>query len=199
MPLLFKNPQKTNNCCLATSRSPPQTVHSIDGTMGSVKFVSACGRVRCGLCPCCIFDPGHARGSWTVSDEFKRKLVLELLLRCRDVRALESIQAALEVTTWTLFAYVRSSRRPAFPEESHPSRGPHGPRGPDVSVIRRWFDGSPHWLKSSYILSLCDAELLRTVYNLTSTLLVRERRGFLRVNGETPRFYSEMSWILLNL
>ncbi|XP_028264592.1 CMT1A duplicated region transcript 1 protein [Parambassis ranga] len=172
--------------------------------MDSVKAGSSCheaagGRVRCGLCPSCIFDPSppdHARGSRTASDEFKRKFVLELLLRCRDVPALESIQAALEVTTWTLFAYSRS-RRPVFPEE-YPSRGSHGrqdggPRGLDVSGIRRWFDGSPHWLKSSYILSLCDAELLRTVYNLASTLLVRHRRGFLRVNASETNEDSEDS------
>ncbi|KAG7227685.1 hypothetical protein INR49_029446, partial [Caranx melampygus] len=178
--------------------------------MKSVKFsrsVSACelssepteGCVSmCGMCPPCVFapkPPGSTRCVWRVSDEFRRRFLVELLLRCRNVQVLENIQSVLGVTSWSLFTYARS-RGPSSPEEYRCSRrstdpdpdrdlGGKQPLGMDLKEIWTWFSSSPDWMKSRYLCRLfllCDPELLRMVANLASVLLVRQRRGFLQVD-----------------
>ncbi|XP_018521799.2 LOW QUALITY PROTEIN: F-box and WD repeat domain containing protein 10B [Lates calcarifer] len=171
--------------------------------MKSVKFsrsVSACelncktaeGCLNmCGMCPSCIFAPtpsGSTHCLWKVSDEFKRRFVVELLLRCRNVQVLEGIQSVLGATPWTLLTYARS-RGPTSPQD-YPCRTKDGvmdgkPLGVDVNEIWDWFGNSPDWVKSRYlcrVFTLCDSELLRMVSNLTSVLLVRQKRGFLQSN-----------------
>ncbi|XP_033975548.1 F-box/WD repeat-containing protein 10 [Trematomus bernacchii] len=171
--------------------------------MKSAKFgITACDRdsekaeaclSMCGMCPSCVFapmPPASNRCWWTVSDEFKRRFVVELLLRCRNVQVLESIQSVLGVTSWTLLTYARS-RSPTSPED-FPCRGAGRslegrPLGVNLHEIWDWFTSSPDWIKSRYLcrlFSLCDSELLRMLSNLTSVLLVRQQRGFLRFNGK---------------
>uniref|UniRef100_A0A4W6DZC6 F-box and WD repeat domain containing 10 n=1 Tax=Lates calcarifer TaxID=8187 RepID=A0A4W6DZC6_LATCA len=145
----------------------------------------------CGMCPSCIFAPtpsGSTHCLWKVSDEFKRRFVVELLLRCRNVQVLEGIQSVLGATPWTLLTYARS-RGPTSPQD-YPCRTKDGvmdgkPLGVDVNEIWDWFGNSPDWVKSRYlcrVFTLCDSELLRMVSNLTSVLLVRQKRGFLQSN-----------------
>ncbi|KAF3853853.1 hypothetical protein F7725_014541 [Dissostichus mawsoni] len=176
--------------------------------MKSAKFgisVTACDRdsekaeaclSMCGMCPSCAFapmPPASNRCLWTVSDEFKRRFVVELLLRCRNVQVLESIQSVLGVTSWTLLTYARS-RSPTSPEDltcRRAGRALEGrPLGVKLHEIWDWFTSSPDWIKSRYLcrlFSLCDSELLRMLSNLTSVLLVRQQRGFLRFNdSEDP-------------
>uniref|UniRef100_A0A3B4UGY0 F-box and WD repeat domain containing 10 n=1 Tax=Seriola dumerili TaxID=41447 RepID=A0A3B4UGY0_SERDU len=171
--------------------------------MKSVKFirsVSACelnckpaeGCLNmCGMCPSCVFapkPPGSTPCVWKVSDEFRRRFLVELLLRCRNVQVLENIQNVLGVTSWTLFTYARS-RGPTSPQD-HPCRSTDRaldgkPLGMDINDVWDWFSSSPDWMKSCYLcrlFSLCDSELLRMVSNLTSVLLVRQKRGFLQFN-----------------
>lgn len=167
------------------------------------RIVSACGLKSktaegcpnmCGMCAPCVFapkPPGFTQCLWKVSDEFKRRFVLELLLRCRNIRVLESIQHVLGVTSWTMFTYARS-RSPTSPGD-YPNRSAHRalhgkPLGMDMNKIWDWFSSSPDWLKSRYvcrILLRCDPELLRVVANLTSVLLIRQKRGFLEFNCKT--------------
>uniref|UniRef100_A0A8C4GEP3 F-box and WD repeat domain containing 10 n=1 Tax=Dicentrarchus labrax TaxID=13489 RepID=A0A8C4GEP3_DICLA len=148
----------------------------------------------CGMCPSCAFapePPASTRCLWTVSDEFKRRFLVELLLRCRNTQLLENVRNMLGVTSWTLFTYARS-RSPTSPQDFPCRGGPEGaldgkPRGMNMSQIWDWFNGSPDWIKSRYLcrlFSLCDSELLRMVSNLTSVLLVRQKRGFLQFNGK---------------
>lgn len=147
----------------------------------------------CGMCPSCVFapkPPGSTQCLWRVSDEFKRRFVVELLLRCRNIQVLESVQSVLGVTSWTLFTYARS-RSPTLPKDfpcRHPDRATDGkPLGMDINAIWDWFSSSPDWIKSRYLcrlFSLCESELLRMVANLTSVLLVRLKRGFLQFNGK---------------
>lgn len=194
--------------------------------MKSAKFgrsVSACELPReaaegcvsmCGMCPACAFapkPPGSAQRLWKVSDEFKRRFVVDLLLRCRNIQVLESIQSVLGVTSWTLFTYARS-RSPASPQD-YPCRGTDRapdwkPLGMDLNEIWDWFSSSPGWIQSRYLcrlFSLCDLELLRMVANLTSVLLVRQKRGFLQFNGKntthsfTYSFFFFLQHSLLNL
>ncbi|XP_062298242.1 F-box and WD repeat domain containing protein 10B [Scomber scombrus] len=171
--------------------------------MKSVKFgrgLSACAFScseaggclnMCGMCPSCVFapkPPGSTQSLWRVSDEFKRRFVVELLLRCRNVKVLESVQSVLGVTSWTLFTYARS-RSPISPQD-FPRRGQdrapnNKPLGMDMNEIWEWFSSSPDWMKSRYLcrlFSLCESELLRMLANLTSVLLVRLKRGFLQFN-----------------
>uniref|UniRef100_A0A3Q0RM33 F-box and WD repeat domain containing 10 n=1 Tax=Amphilophus citrinellus TaxID=61819 RepID=A0A3Q0RM33_AMPCI len=148
----------------------------------------------CGMCPSCVFapkPPGSSRCLWKVSDEFKRRFMLALLLRCRSVKALESIQGVLRgATSWTLHTYARS-RRPLSPPYhpfhcSQPALDGE-PLGVNVKEIWQWFSSSPDWVKLSYvcrIFSLCDSELLQMVSNLTTVLLVRQKRGFLQLHGK---------------
>lgn len=148
----------------------------------------------CGICPTCVFassPPGSSRCLWKVSDEFKRRFALTLLLHCRSVQVLENIQGVLRgATSWTLHTYARS-RSPITPQE-HPLRFSHQghdgkPLGVNVKEIWKWFSSSPDWVKSSYvcrIFSLCDSELLRMVANLTNVLLIRQKSGFLEFNGK---------------
>lgn len=177
--------------------------HSIE--MKSVKFgrsLSACALScsetggclnMCGMCPSCVFapkPPGSTQSLWRVSDEFKRRFVVELLVRCRNVKVLESVQSVLGVTSWTLFNYARS-RSPTSPQD-FPRRGQdratnNKPLGMDKNAIWEWFSSSPDWMKSRYLcrlFSLCESELLRMLANLTSVLLVRLKRGFLQLNGK---------------
>ncbi|KAK5851125.1 hypothetical protein PBY51_001944 [Eleginops maclovinus] len=171
--------------------------------MKSVKFatsVTACDLdcekaeaclSMCGMCPFCAFapmPPASTRCLWTVSDEFKRRFLVELLLRCRNIQVLESIQSVLGVTSWTLLTYARS-RSPTSGEDfpcGGSGRALHGrPLGMDLHEIWDWFTKSPDWIKSRYLcrlFSLCDTELLRMLSNLTSVLLVRQKRGFLQYN-----------------
>ncbi|XP_033468096.2 F-box and WD repeat domain containing protein 10B [Epinephelus lanceolatus] len=167
--------------------------------MKSVTFgrsVSACELDRqtaegcahmCGMCPSCVFapkPPGSAPCVWRVSDGLRRRFMVELLLRCRDVKVLENIQRVLGVTSWSLFNYARS-RSPAAPQ-GHRCRGMDGkPHGMDLNQIWDWFNSSPDWTQFHYLcrlFSLCDPELLRMVANLTSVLLVRQKGGFLQFN-----------------
>ncbi|XP_031171561.1 F-box/WD repeat-containing protein 10 [Sander lucioperca] len=171
--------------------------------MKSVKFgrsVSACELdcktaegclYMCGMCPSCAFapkSPASSRCLWKVSDEFKRRFMVELLLRCKHIQVLESIQSVLGVTSWTLLTYARA-RSPTSPQD-YPCRGTGRPQdgkplGMDMNEIWDWFNSSPDWMKSCYLcrlFSLCDSELLRMVANLTSVLLVRQKRGFLHFN-----------------
>lgn len=178
--------------------------------MKSVKFgrsVSACELdcktaegclYMCGMCPSCAFapkSPASSRCLWKVSDEFKRRFMVELLLRCKHIQVLESIQSVLGVTSWTLLTYARA-RSPTSPQD-YPCRGTGRPQdgkplGMDMNEIWDWFNSSPDWMKSCYLcrlFSLCDSELLRMVANLTSVLLVRQKRGFLHFNGKKATFY----------
>ncbi|XP_028422735.1 F-box/WD repeat-containing protein 10 [Perca flavescens] len=150
----------------------------------------------CGICPFCAFapkPPASSRCLWKVSDEFKRRFMVELLLRCKTIQVLESIQSVLGETCWTLLTYARA-RSPTSPEE-YPWRGTDRPQdgkplGMDMNEIWDWFNSSPDWMKSCYLcrlLSLCDSELLRMVANLTSVLLVRQKRGFLQFNASSRR------------
>ncbi|XP_068439558.1 F-box and WD repeat domain containing protein 10B isoform X2 [Clinocottus analis] len=148
----------------------------------------------CGMCPPCAFapTPPASTGSlWKVSDYFKRSFVLELLLRCRNTRVLEGLHGVLAAaTSGTLFNYARS-RSPTYTLDYPRRRGADWPLdekpvGMDVKGIWRWFDSSPHWVQSRYLshlFSLCDCELLRMVANLTSVLLVRQKRGFLQIKA----------------
>lgn len=148
----------------------------------------------CGMCPSCAFaptPPASTRRVWKVSDEFKRMFLVELLLRCRNTRVLEGIHGVLAVaTSGTLFTYARS-RRPTsprdYPRRAADPRPDEKPLGMDVNEIWHWFNSSPEWKQSSYLcrlFSLCDCELLRMAANLTSVLLVRQKRGFLQFNGK---------------
>ncbi|KAM7381304.1 hypothetical protein PAMA_012246 [Pampus argenteus] len=145
----------------------------------------------CGMCPSCVFapkPPGSTQCLWRVSDEFKRRFVLELLLRCKSVQVLEHVQYVLGVTSWTFFTYARS-RSPTSPQD-FPCRGSHRalggkPLGIDMNEIWDWFSISPDWIKTRYLCRLfllCESELLRMVANLTSVLLVRLKRRFLQFN-----------------
>ncbi|XP_034415228.1 F-box/WD repeat-containing protein 10 [Cyclopterus lumpus] len=154
----------------------------------------------CGMCPSCVFaptPPASTRCLWKVSDEFKRRFVVELLLRCRSTRVLEGIHGVLSVaTSGTLFTYARS-RSPTSPRD-YPRRAAdrppdQKPLGMDVNEICLCFNSSPEWQQSRYLCRLftfCDCELLRMVANFTSVLLVRHKRGFLQFNvsrGSTNR------------
>ncbi|XP_047464598.1 F-box/WD repeat-containing protein 10 [Mugil cephalus] len=167
-------------------------------------FKSADGCLSmCGMCPSCVFGPtppSSTQRLWRMADKFKRRFVVALILRCRKVQVLESIQSVLGVTSWTWFTYARS-RSPTSPED-YPSRTPPHqaldgkPLGMDLNEIWRWFSSSPDWIKIRYlcrIFSLCDSELLRTALNLTSVLLVRQKQGFLEFNGSSHRIKQHVS------
>lgn len=167
----------------------------------------------CGMCPSCVFapkPPGFTRCVWRVSDEFRRRFLVELLLRCRNVQVLENIQSVLGVTSWSLFTYARS-RGPTSAQEFRCSRrstdrdrdrdlGGKQPLGVDLKEIWSWFSSSPDWMKSRYLCRLfllCDPELLRMVSNLTSVLLVRQRRGFLQFDCKITTNPNTLTWHLL--
>lgn len=163
--------------------------------MCQLESTEACVNL-CGMCPSCVFAPklpGSTQCLWTVSDDFKRRFLLGLILRCKSVQVLKDVQRMLSVTSWTLFTYGRS-RRPTS-AQLRSRRSPDGaqraePPGPDVRVIWEWFTSSPDSIKSRYLrrlFSLCEVELLRTVANLTSVLLVRLQRGFLQSDGKFLR------------
>ncbi|XP_022047052.2 F-box/WD repeat-containing protein 10 isoform X1 [Acanthochromis polyacanthus] len=156
------------------------------GQLGS-KTVTECFNL-CGICPSCVFalkPSSSSKSLWRVSDEFKRSFLVKLLLRCRNVQVLESVQSALCVTSWTLFTYGRC-RGSTPPQDHFCSHRELDGKPADINEIWSWFDSSPDWIKSSYlchIFSRCDAELLRMISNLSSVLLVRHKRGFLQFNG----------------
>ncbi|XP_071318147.1 F-box and WD repeat domain containing protein 10B isoform X2 [Trachinotus anak] len=179
-----------------SQQEAPQPTESIE--MKSVKCcrsasVEGCLN-KCGMCPSCVFapnPPGSTQCLWRVSDEFKRRFLVDLLLRCRNVQVLENVQDVLGVTSWTMFAYARS-KGPTWPRDYRcrsTDRAPGGkPLGMDMDEIRAWFSSSADWVKSRYLcrlFSLCDSELLRMVSNLTSVLLVRQKRGFLQFNSSS--------------
>ncbi|XP_074518693.1 F-box and WD repeat domain containing protein 10B [Halichoeres trimaculatus] len=162
----------------------------VSGPEFNFKQLGGCGTM-CGMCPSCVFavnPPGFVRCLWKVSDDFKRRFLVGLLSRCRDVQILENIQRMLGATSWTLFTYSRS--RSLTSPEHHPrparDRGQDGrPACVDLNGIWSWFNSSTEWLKLRYLcrlFSFCDSELLRMVSNFTSVLLVRQRRGFLLFN-----------------
>uniref|UniRef100_A0A3P8SDP4 Uncharacterized protein n=1 Tax=Amphiprion percula TaxID=161767 RepID=A0A3P8SDP4_AMPPE len=169
------------------------------------KTATECANL-CGICPSCVFAPkpsGSSQSLWRVSDEFKRSFLVKLLLRCRNVQVLESVQSALCFTSWTLFTYGRS--RSSAPPQDHFSCCSHREldgKPADMNEIWKWFSGSPDWIKSSYlcrIFSRCDAELLRMISNLSSVLLVRHRRGFLQISfcfHANTRKDNKLIWIL---
>ncbi|XP_029384219.1 CMT1A duplicated region transcript 1 protein [Echeneis naucrates] len=150
----------------------------------------------CGVCPRCVFGPpGPPRRLWPVSDEFRRRFMVRLLLRCESVHVLEHVHNVLGVTSWTLFAYARSAR-PVSPERCRlrSARGARDGKQPDpdpdlnAARIWDWFSRSPDWMKSDYLcrlFSLCEPELLRLVSNLSSVLLVRHKRGFLQLSSSS--------------
>uniref|UniRef100_A0A3Q3RNS5 F-box and WD repeat domain containing 10 n=1 Tax=Mastacembelus armatus TaxID=205130 RepID=A0A3Q3RNS5_9TELE len=124
----------------------------------------------CGMCPSCVFAPkpaGCSQCPWKVSDEFRRKFIVDLLLRCRNVHLLENIQRVLGVTSWTWFTYARS-RGPTSPQDCRCRRAYQAlkgkPSGIDMNEIWDWFGSSPDGIKWRYLCSLfllCDTELLR--------------------------------------
>ncbi|XP_028989366.1 LOW QUALITY PROTEIN: F-box/WD repeat-containing protein 10 [Betta splendens] len=132
----------------------------------------------CGMCAPCVFaptPPGFIQCSWKVSDGFKRRFVLDLLLRCSSVQVLERVHSVLGVTSWALCASARARSR-ASPQT-------HPPFGVDVKRIWFWFRSSPSWMQTRYlcrVLSRCDPELLRMASNLISVLLIRQKRRFLQ-------------------
>ncbi|XP_068162132.1 F-box and WD repeat domain containing protein 10B [Antennarius striatus] len=141
----------------------------------------------CGICQVCVFSrksPGSTHRVWKVSDGFKRRFLLGLILRCRDIGVLQSVQTTLRLTSWSLFAYARS-KRPIRPQD-YPTRNsePNGnPPSVDTNEMWDWFDSSPNWIKTHYIcnlLSRCDLELLCMVANLTNVLLVSQKQALLQ-------------------
>ncbi|XP_026171887.1 LOW QUALITY PROTEIN: F-box/WD repeat-containing protein 10 [Mastacembelus armatus] len=176
-----------------------QTTKSIEMKSGEFsKSESKCeGCVySCGMCPSCVFAPkpaGCSQCPWKVSDEFRRKFIVDLLLRCRNVHLLENIQRVLGVTSWTWFTYARS-RGPTSPQDCRCRRAYQAlkgkPSGIDMNEIWDWFGSSPDGIKWRYLCSLfllCDTELLRMVSNLTSVLLVRQKRRFLQFDLSSTR------------
>lgn len=144
----------------------------------------------CGICPWCVFapdPPGSTHCVWTLSDDFKRRFVLELILRCRDVQVLQEILSALGLVLWNLFTYSRSESPASRHHPLSSERGLDGtPLGADVNEIWDWFSGSPDLVKTGYLLRIflrCDAEFLCVVVNLTSVLLARLKRGLLQFEG----------------
>ncbi|XP_078147049.1 F-box and WD repeat domain containing protein 10B [Centroberyx gerrardi] len=150
----------------------------------------------CGSCQSCAFATKLSESSqWLrqATDECKRRLLVGLLLRCRSVRVLESIQTVLQVTSWKGFTYARSNR-PSLTQDTvscSPDRALNGNLlGMEMVETWDWFSSSPDWIKSKYlfrVLSLCDTELLRMLGNLTSVLLVREKRAFLQFNARSSQ------------
>lgn len=141
---------------------------------------------NCGICPFCVFAPSQS--VWPVTEEFNRKLVLGLLLRCRTTQVLENIQRVLSVTSWTLFSYERSRRQTSTQHHfrSGVARQPRA-SAPALREVWDWFSSSSDRIQSRYlcrVLSRCEWKLLQMVYNLTSVLLVRRRRGFLQWDGK---------------
>lgn len=144
----------------------------------------------CGICPSCVFapdPPGSTHCVWTLSDDFKRRFVLELILRCRDVQVLQEILSALGLVLWNLFTYSRSESPASRHHPLSSERGLDGtPLGADVNEIWDWFSDSPDLVKTGYLLRIflrCDAEFLCVVVNLTSVLLARLKRGLLQFEG----------------
>uniref|UniRef100_A0A667ZW36 F-box and WD repeat domain containing 10 n=1 Tax=Myripristis murdjan TaxID=586833 RepID=A0A667ZW36_9TELE len=128
---------------------------------------------------------------WPAAHPPRRRFLVGLLLRCKSVQVLESIQRVLQVTSWKVFTYARS-KKPNLPDEMFMSSQGYDENlpGTDMVKIWDWFSGSPDWIKSKYLchlLSFCDTELLRLLGNLASVLLVRQRRGFLQFNGKITK------------
>lgn len=147
----------------------------------------------CGMCPACVFAPtapGSSRRLWKMSDEFERRFLVALILRCRNAKVLESTQTLLSATLGTWFTYARS-QSPASPVDYSCGRPDPNldetPPGIDLNHIWTWFHSSPDWMKRRYlcrIFSLCDVELLLMLSNLTSVLLNRLKRGFMQFGGK---------------
>ncbi|XP_029934212.1 CMT1A duplicated region transcript 1 protein [Myripristis murdjan] len=128
---------------------------------------------------------------WPAAHPPRRRFLVGLLLRCKSVQVLESIQRVLQVTSWKVFTYARS-KKPNLPDEMFMSSQGYDENlpGTDMVKIWDWFSGSPDWIKSKYLchlLSFCDTELLRLLGNLASVLLVRQRRGFLQFNAKSTQ------------
>lgn len=144
----------------------------------------------CGMCPSCAFapnPPGSSQRLREMSDPFKRRFLVELILRCKSIRLLEEIQSMLGVMSGSLLIRARSPTD--YPHRRAASaRALDGrPEGIDTTGIWDWFSSSPDWMKSRYLyilFSRCDSDLLLMVANLTSVLLVRQKRGFLQFNGK---------------
>lgn len=136
----------------------------------------------CGMCPSCVFapePPGSEHCLWTASDQLRRDFIVALVLRCKSVSVLQTIQEALSFTSWTLFNYGRSERFQNSPTSVRKPASAGKPLGLDVEKIWDWFDSTSDLTKSRYILrlfSFCDLELLRMAANLSNVLLVRQQR-----------------------
>lgn len=164
-----------------------------------LNFTNADGCLsRCGICPPCVLatkSPESTEGLWHAADASVRRLLVGLLLRCSNVKVLERTQRGLQIAPW--FTYARS-RKPTSPEDVTRSRSSRAQSGDlqetDLSAIWDWFSRSPDRVKSNYLCRVfprCDSELLRLMANLTSVLLVRQKRGFLQFNGKRVEIQAE--------
>ncbi|KAM4623588.1 F-box and WD repeat domain containing protein 10B-like [Polymixia lowei] len=157
----------------------------------------------CGSCLTCIYTTKLSESTeWLsrVGDSSKRKFLIGLLVRCRSVRLLQSIQNVLRVTSGKDYTYTRS-KKPSLPEDTVTCSSD---RALDRNLLAiemvetwDWFSRSHDWIKSNYllaVLSLCNTELLRMLSNLTSVLLVREKQAFLHLNatGDTENEVSSI-------
>ncbi|KAM8887573.1 F-box/WD repeat-containing protein 10 [Synchiropus picturatus] len=144
----------------------------------------------CGLCPSCVFlpkqpeDPVIQRKS---TDKYQRMFLVELILKCEDISALQRIQTLLSPMTWPVSNYVRST-----PVAPPPPPQPALEKAPTTviskSEIWDWFRSSSSWVQSHYIcclLSFCDAEQLRMFANLVNVHLTRLKQG-LRADDRVP-------------
>lgn len=146
----------------------------------------------CGMCPACVFGPEPPESDrclWTVKDDLRRKFIVDLILRCTSVKALQTIQEALRFTSWTLFNHVRSEIPSCIDIRLARTRT-REPLGLDVNKIFDWFTSSSDTTKSRFILrlfSLCDSELLRMAANLTNVLLARQQQGLTLIDGKEQK------------
>lgn len=148
----------------------------------------------CGTCQSCIFTSKLSDSThwlWRAGDSSKRRFLTGILMRCHSVDILENVQNVLQVTFGKDFTYSRSKPKPSLPKDMTTWSSD---RALDTKVLGAemldtwdWFSRSHHWIKCNYllgILSLCDTDLLHMLGNLTSVLLVREKRSFLQFNGK---------------
>ncbi|KAK6301661.1 hypothetical protein J4Q44_G00277140 [Coregonus suidteri] len=146
----------------------------------------------CGNCQSCIFTSKlHDSTQWMsrAGDAPKRRFLTGILVRCKSVEILETIQRVLQVTFGKDFTYTRSRQKPSVPEDmttwSQDRALDTKLLGMEMVDTWDWFSRSHHWTKYNYllgILSLCETELLHMLGNMTSVLIVRAKRAFLQYN-----------------
>ncbi|XP_046888669.1 CMT1A duplicated region transcript 1 protein [Hypomesus transpacificus] len=159
----------------------------------------------CGTCQSCIFTSKLSDSThwlWRAGDSSKRRFLTGILMRCHSVDILENVQNVLQVTFGKDFTYSRSKPKPSLPKDMTTWSSD---RALDTKVLGAemldtwdWFSRSHHWIKCNYllgILSLCDTDLLHMLGNLTSVLLVREKRSFLQFNAQDDEPEDEASSI----